>query len=163
MTRFLYRHRVRYRECDPMGVVYHAHVLDWFEAARTEALRAAGLPYRQLEEDGVVMPVVEVAVRYHASVRYDDLVEVEAAFPSVGARVPVEYGRPARGRGGGAHLRPRHALLSWTPRAAGPSRRPRPSGRRWPRRELAVGCWLLAVGCWLLAVGCWLLKVPGWR
>ena len=88
---FTHRHRVRYRECDPMGVVYHAHVLDWFEAARTEALRAAGLPYRQLEEAGVVMPVVEVAVRYHASVRYDDLVEVEAAFPEVGVRVPVEY------------------------------------------------------------------------
>ena len=74
-----------------MGVVYHAHVLDWFEAARTEALRAAGLPYRQLEEAGVVMPVVEVAVRYHGSVRYDDVVEVEAAFPSVGVRVPVDY------------------------------------------------------------------------
>ena len=74
-----------------MGVVYHAHVLDWFEAARTEALRAAGLPYRQLEETGVVMPVVEVAVRYHASVRYDDVVVVEASFPSVGVRVPVDY------------------------------------------------------------------------
>jgi acyl-CoA thioester hydrolase len=88
---FTYRHRVRYRECDPMGVVYHAHVLDWFEAARTEALREAGLPYRQLEAAGVIMPVVEVAVRYHASVHYDDLVEIEATFPSVGVRVPVDY------------------------------------------------------------------------
>ena len=88
---FVHRHRVRYRECDPMGVVYHAHVLDWFEAARTEALREAGLPYRELEASGVVMPVVEVAVRYHASVRYDDVVEVEASFPSVGVRVPVDY------------------------------------------------------------------------
>ena len=89
--RYVHRHRVRYRECDPMGVVYHAHVLDWFEAARTEALRAAGLPYRQLEESGVIMPVVEVAVRYHASVRYDDVVEVETLFPSVGVRVPIDY------------------------------------------------------------------------
>ena len=88
---FVHRHRVRYRECDPMGVVYHAHVLDWFEAARTEALREAGLPYRELEASGVVMPVVEVVVRYHASVRYDDVVEVEASFPSVGVRVPVDY------------------------------------------------------------------------
>lgn len=88
---YTYRHRVRYRECDPMGVVYHAHVLDWFEAARTEALRAAGLPYRQLEESGVIMPVVEATVKYHASVHYDDLVAVEAAFPSLGVRLPVDY------------------------------------------------------------------------
>ena len=90
--RYVHRHRVRYRECDPMGVAYHAHVLDWFEAARTEALRAAGLPYAELEAGGVVMPVVEVAVRYHASVRYDDVVEVEAVFPEPPrVRVPVDY------------------------------------------------------------------------
>ena len=90
--RYVHRHRVRYRECDPMGVVYHAHVLDWFEAARTEALRSAGLPYAELEAGGVVMPVVGVAVRYHASVRYDDLVEVEAVFPEPPrVRVPVDY------------------------------------------------------------------------
>lgn len=89
---YVHRHRVRYRECDPMGVVYHAHVLDWFEAARTEALRSAGLPYRQIEESGVIMPVVEATVRYHASVRYDDLVEVEARFPEPPrVRVPVDY------------------------------------------------------------------------
>ena len=91
MIRYVHRHRVRYRECDPMGVVYHAHVVDWFEAARTEALREAGLPYRQLEESGIIMPVVELQVAYHASVLYDDLVEVEAAFPSLGVRLPVDY------------------------------------------------------------------------
>lgn len=89
--RYVLRHRVRYRECDPMGVVYHTHVLDWFEAARTEALREAGLPYRELEENGVIMPVVEATVRYHASVLYDDFIEVEATFPEVGVRVPVDY------------------------------------------------------------------------
>ena len=88
---YLHRHRVRYRECDPMGVVYHAHVVDWFEAARTEALREAGLPYRELEESGVIMPVVDLSVKYHASVFYDDLVEVEASFPSVGVRLPIDY------------------------------------------------------------------------
>ncbi len=89
--RYVHRHRVRYRECDPMGVVYHAHVLDWFEAARTEALREAGLPYRELEASGVIMPVVEATLRYHASVLYDDVVEVEATFPSVGVRLPIDY------------------------------------------------------------------------
>ncbi len=92
MIRFTYEHRVRYRECDPMGIVYHTHVLDWFEAARTEALRARGLPYREMEAAGVIMPVVEVALRYQAPVRYDDLLAIEALFPEpTGARVSVDY------------------------------------------------------------------------
>lgn len=74
-----------------MGVAYHAHVLDWFEAARTEALRSVGLPYRELEEAGVIMPVVDVAVKYHQSVRYDDLIAVETSFTSLGVRVPIDY------------------------------------------------------------------------
>ena len=89
--RYVHRHRVRYRECDPMGVVYHAHVLDWFEAARTEALRSAGLPYADLEASGVIMPVTEAAIKYHASAHYDDLVEIETTFPEVGVRVPIDY------------------------------------------------------------------------
>lgn len=85
-------HRVRYRECDPMGVVYHAHFVDYFEAARTEALRAAGLPYREIEESGVIMPVVDLAVRYLRPARYDDLLEIRARFPEPpSARVRIEY------------------------------------------------------------------------
>lgn len=74
-----------------MGVVYHAHVLDWFEAARTEALREAGLPYKDVEASGIIMPVVEATIRYHASVLYDDLVEVECRIEAVGVRVPIDY------------------------------------------------------------------------
>jgi acyl-CoA thioester hydrolase len=59
-----------------MGVVYHTHYLDWFEEARTEALRDLGLPYADLESDGVIMPVVDLAFRYHLPARYDDLVEI---------------------------------------------------------------------------------------
>ena len=75
-----------------MGVVYHTHVLDWFEAARTEALREAGLPYRELEANGIIMPVVEATLRYHASVLYDDLIEIEAVFAEAPrVRVPIDY------------------------------------------------------------------------
>ena len=87
-----YRHRVRYRECDPMGVVYHTHYLDYFEAGRTEALRDLGVRYRDLEESGVIMPVVEVNVRYRAPAHYDDVLVVDVSFsepPSV--RVPINY------------------------------------------------------------------------
>jgi acyl-CoA thioester hydrolase len=75
-----------------MRVVYHAHYVDYFEAARTEALRAHGLPYKALEDAGIIMPVVELNVRYHQPARYDDLLEVTVRFPDVpGARVTTEY------------------------------------------------------------------------
>lgn len=89
---YSHHHRVRYRECDPMGVVYHTHYLDYFEVARTEALRDLGIRYRDLEAEGIIMPVVEVQVRYQGPAHYDDLLVVEAHFeekPSV--RVPIDY------------------------------------------------------------------------
>lgn len=89
---YSYEHRVRYRECDPMGVVYHTHYLDYFEAARTEALRNVGVRYRDLEADGIIMPVVEANVRYKGPAHYDDVLCVEVTFeepPSV--RVSIQY------------------------------------------------------------------------
>ena len=75
-----------------MGVVYHAHVLDWFEAARTEALRAMGAPYKSLEERGLIMPVVEATVRYHASLYYDDVAEIRVWFAEAPrVRLPLDY------------------------------------------------------------------------
>lgn len=92
MYEHTYEHRVRYRECDPMGVVYHTHYLDYFEAARTEALRDLGVAYRDIEESGIIMPVVSVEVNYKQPAHYDDLLHVRTIFaelPSV--RVPIDY------------------------------------------------------------------------
>lgn len=87
-----YHHRVRYRECDPMGVVYHTHYLDYFEAGRTEALRDLGVRYRDLEAEGIIMPVVEVNVRYRGPAHYDERIVVEVAFDTMpGVRVPIDY------------------------------------------------------------------------
>lgn len=89
---YTYTHRVRYRECDPMGVVYHTHYLDHFEAARTEALREAGLAYKDLEASGILMMVTEATLRYHRPARYDDVIEIEATFTeSAGPRIPIDY------------------------------------------------------------------------
>ena len=78
---YTHRHRVRYRECDRMGVVYHTHYLDYFEAARTEALRETGVTYRELEDSGIMMPVVDLSVKYRRPAHYDDLLAVECYFP----------------------------------------------------------------------------------
>lgn len=79
MATFLYEHRVRYREADPMGIVYHAHYVDYFEAARTEALRSAGIPYKSFEDDGMFMPVVDLSISYKRPARYDDLLEIHTS------------------------------------------------------------------------------------
>jgi len=63
---------VRYGDTDQMGVAYYANYLYWFEIARTEWLRAHGKSYRELEAEGVILPVTEAYCRYLASARYDD-------------------------------------------------------------------------------------------
>lgn len=65
--------RVRYGETDRMGVVYNAHFLTYFEVGRTEYLRRFGMTYRDLEEQGALLPVVEAHCRYAGPATYDDL------------------------------------------------------------------------------------------
>ena len=93
MFEYHYQHRVRYRECDPMGIVYHAHYLDYFEAARTEGLREMGLAYKALEESGIIMPVIDLAVQYKRPARYDDLLDIKTVFTETTPRVriPISY------------------------------------------------------------------------
>ncbi|MCZ6706048.1 MAG: thioesterase family protein [Bacteroidetes bacterium] len=93
MAQFLFEHRVRYREADPMGIVYHTHYLDYFEVARTEALRKAGLPYKSLEDDGVFMPVVDLAISYRHPAKYDDLLEIRTrlTLSESATRVTFDY------------------------------------------------------------------------
>src|SRR4051812_8389219 len=68
--------RVRYAETDKMGVVYYANYLVWFEVGRTDLLRESGGSYRQLENEGVGLPVIEAHCEYKQSARYDDEIEV---------------------------------------------------------------------------------------
>jgi acyl-CoA thioester hydrolase len=88
----VYEHRVRYRECDPMGVVYHSHYADYFEAARTEALRDLGLAYKDLEATGIILPVVNLNINYHRPCFYDDLLEITTHFTNVNRmKVVMDY------------------------------------------------------------------------
>jgi acyl-CoA thioester hydrolase len=72
------RIRVRYAETDQMGVVYYANYFVWFEVGRTDWLREAGWTYRQMEQDGVSLPVIEAHAEYRRAARYDDDLEVRS-------------------------------------------------------------------------------------
>jgi len=82
--------RVRYPEVDRMGVAHHASHFVWFEIGRTELMRAKGVTYRRLEDDGIFLPVIEAA--YHAPARYDDLVRVVTRVEGASAvRIAFSY------------------------------------------------------------------------
>lgn len=75
-----------------MGVVYHANYLAWCEVGRTEFVRAAGMSYREMEEHGVGLAVIDAALRFHGAARYDDEVRVETTLTEVRSRaVSFEY------------------------------------------------------------------------
>lgn len=83
-------YRVPYADTDQMGVVYYANYLVLFERARNEMLRAYGLTYRELEQLGVALPVVEASVEYHSPSHYDDLLEISAVCSEYkGVRIKV--------------------------------------------------------------------------
>ncbi|HEY8885105.1 MAG TPA: thioesterase family protein [Chloroflexota bacterium] len=68
--------RVRYAETDQMGVVYYANYLVWFEVARADLLRSLGWTYREMEDTGVLLPVIEAHCEYRRPARYDEEIEV---------------------------------------------------------------------------------------
>ena len=78
--------RVRYSETDRMRIVYHANYIVWFEIGRTEFCRAAGFPYREMEEQGVLILVTGVDCRYRRSASYDDEVTIRTRMGDVGSR-----------------------------------------------------------------------------
>ena len=59
-----------------MGVVYYANYLVWFEVGRTEWLRETGWSYREMEQDGISLPVIEAHCEYRQPARYDDEIEI---------------------------------------------------------------------------------------
>ncbi|MGB7327011.1 MAG: thioesterase family protein [Rubripirellula sp.] len=77
--------RVRYDECDPMGLVHHSRYLQYFEIGRTELLRASGGRYRSMEEAGQFVVVVRVDCRYRSPAKYDDVIDIQTRIAKVTA------------------------------------------------------------------------------
>jgi len=69
--------RVRYAETDKMGVVYHGNFAQYFEVGRVEAIRGLGYSYKDLESDGIIMPVIEMNTKFVRTAVYDDLITIK--------------------------------------------------------------------------------------
>jgi acyl-CoA thioester hydrolase len=84
--------RVRYQETDAQARVHHANYLTYFEQARVEMLRAAGISYKELEASGVMLVVAEAKLKYFRAAEYDDILTIRVRTVNArGAKIVHEY------------------------------------------------------------------------
>lgn len=99
MNSFDAKIRVEYHHTDQMGIVHHSNYIKFFEVARTEWLRAVGLTYAEMERRGVMMPIVEVQVKYRMPAYYDELITVRAIVDEL-PKVRMTFRYEIRGEDG---------------------------------------------------------------
>lgn len=84
--------RVRYGETDQMGYCYYGNYAQFFEVGRVEALRNLGMSYKNLEDQGIMLPVSEFSVNYKSPAKYDDELTIITKISELrGARLSFDY------------------------------------------------------------------------
>ncbi len=84
--------RVRYVDCDQSGFVYNGNYATFYEVGRSESLRQLGHTYKQMEDDGIVMPLVNQYSRFYKPAFYDNLLTVVTRIAEIPkARIRFEY------------------------------------------------------------------------
>ena len=83
--------RVRYAETDQMGTVYHSNYFYYFEAARAEAIRDLGFTYAEMEEMGILMPVVDLQASFQRPAFYDDLLTIKTFLKELLSDHKIEF------------------------------------------------------------------------
>ncbi|CAL1517110.1 thioesterase family protein [Chitinophaga sp. MM2321] len=83
--------RVRYGETDQMGYLYYGNYGLYYEVGRAEAIRELGFTYRELEEQGVMMPVAELNVKYFRPAFYDDLITVKTILKELPKSSKIQF------------------------------------------------------------------------
>ena len=93
-----YVHKVQYYETDKMSFTHHSNYIRFMEEARTDFLEKVGFPYKRLEDEGIVSPVIAVNATYKKSTTYVDEIEIEVQLKSfTGVRCEFEYLMTCRG------------------------------------------------------------------
>ncbi len=83
-----YIHRVQYYETDQMGITHHSNYIRWMEEARVDFLKRLGYPLTNLEELGLLSPVLDVECSYKKVTHFDDEVEINVCLTDFG---PVRF------------------------------------------------------------------------
>ncbi|CAI8317033.1 MAG: Acyl-CoA thioesterase YbgC [Flavobacterium sp. SCGC AAA160-P02] len=90
MKKFSTNIRVRYGETDQMGIVYNANYATFFEIARTEWLRNLGVSYKDLENKGIILPVISLSFNFIKPAKYDDILTI-SVFLKKTPLVKIEF------------------------------------------------------------------------
>lgn len=89
---FPYNRKPHYYETDMMGVVHHANYIRWFEEARIDLMEQAGFPYKEMEDMGVIIPVISVECQYKHFVTFDEEVTIVTKIVEFnGVRMNMTY------------------------------------------------------------------------
>jgi acyl-CoA thioester hydrolase len=92
MLEFTTTLRIRYSEVDPSGFVYNGHYAAFYEVGRTAAIRQMGLSYKEVEERGIVMPLIYQNMRFYSPAFYDDLLTIKVSIKELPkARITFFY------------------------------------------------------------------------
>lgn len=84
--------KIRYAETDQMGVVYHGNYPQYLEIARIEWLASLGISYKKMEEEGVMLPVYELNLKFRKSAKFDDQIRIDTRLKKKpGVRIEFEY------------------------------------------------------------------------
>lgn len=92
--------RVRYGETDQMGVVYHGNYATYYEVARVEFFREIGLPYKELEDKGIMLPVVELNLKFVKPAYYDEVLHIKTIIPEIPKSVRIYFNYEIRNEKG---------------------------------------------------------------
>jgi len=84
--------RPRYSETDQMGVIYNGYYYMWFEVGRSEFFRSLGYAYKQLEQEGIILPLTESSCKYYKPAMYDEEVLIRTSVDYLkGIRLGFKY------------------------------------------------------------------------
>lgn len=92
MSTVPYERKAYYHETDQMGMIYHANYIKWFEEARLDFMEKRGMSYKEMEEGGILSPVISMHLDYKTMVKFDDTVYIYVDIAAAdGVRTEVRY------------------------------------------------------------------------
>lgn len=109
---------VRYQETDQMGIVHHSVYPIWYEVARTDFCKKMGMPYTEMEKQGILTPIYEVHSKYQKPAYYDDILTIETKLTKLTPfrvvfsyqifkdEVPIHFGETVHVWVDGEHFKP---------------------------------------------------------
>jgi len=84
--------KVRYAETDQMGVVYHGNYPQYLEIARIDWLESLGISYKSMEEEGIMLPVFELNLKYHKPITFDENLKIETRLQGLpNVKITFDY------------------------------------------------------------------------